>query len=185
MADNREKIRLMCVRQGGKLRIRFHSYTTEEGKTFTNVYDNSYNCQFPRDIREEGRFYEIGREDLMLVASPGKQPFYRVNKSAIRIVQPGEAIPAVAAPPTSSRGRKKKTAAAAEAPAPAPAPAAPAMVYEVNECVICLEAKPDQIFIPCAHLCACSGCWQGLKRTKPDCPLCRRHIVNTVLHKPE
>ena len=31
-----------------KLRIRFYSFTNEDGKVFTNVYNNNYNCRFPK-----------------------------------------------------------------------------------------------------------------------------------------
>ena len=87
------KITLQCVAQGSKLRIRFHSYTNEDGKTFTNVYDNSYNCQFPRAIREEGRYYEIGDNDLILVGGDGgKAPFYRVAKNNIKVLTREEGV---------------------------------------------------------------------------------------------
>lgn len=87
------KITLQCVAQGSKLRIRFHSYTNEEGKTFTNVYDNSYNCQFPRAIREVGRYYEINPSDLILVGGDnGKSPFYRVPKNNIKVLSREEGL---------------------------------------------------------------------------------------------
>lgn len=80
------KIMLQCVKVAGKLRIRFHSFTNDEGKVFTNVYDQTYNTMFPKDIRVEGRYYEIGPHDLSLVNQPGKTPFYRVNKANIKVV---------------------------------------------------------------------------------------------------
>ena len=87
------KVTLQCVPQGSKLRIRFHSYTNEEGKTFTNVYDNSYNCQFPRAIREVGRYYEISPSDLFLVGGDnGKSPFYRVPKNNIKVLSRVEGL---------------------------------------------------------------------------------------------
>jgi hypothetical protein len=79
------KITLQCVKEGKKLRIKFFSFTNDEGKTFTNVYNNSLNCMFPRDIRVEGRFYDIGPNDLDLVNQAGKAPFYRVAKAGIKI----------------------------------------------------------------------------------------------------
>lgn len=81
------RIILQCVAEGSKLRIRFHSYKNDEGKIFTNVYDNTFNCQFPRAIRAEGRYYEIGDSDLVLVGGEGgKSPFYRVSKNNIRVL---------------------------------------------------------------------------------------------------
>ncbi len=74
MATSAAKITLQCVKSGKKLRIRFFSFTDEAGKVFTNVYNNGLNCKFPRDIRVEGRFFEIGPNDLELVNHPGKSP---------------------------------------------------------------------------------------------------------------
>lgn len=48
------KITLTYVKEQSKLIIKFFSFTDDEGKVFTNIYDNSLNCQFPRDIRQEG-----------------------------------------------------------------------------------------------------------------------------------
>lgn len=81
------KITLQCVKEGKKLRIKFFSFTDHEGKVFTNVYNNTYNCKFPRDIRSEGRYYEIGPEDLELVSRPGTAPFYNVKKNSIKIIE--------------------------------------------------------------------------------------------------
>ena len=83
-ATSASKIILQCVKVGHKLRIRFHSFTDHEGKVYTGVYNQSYNTMFPRDIREEGKYYEIGPNDLTLVSQTGKAPFYRVNKANIR-----------------------------------------------------------------------------------------------------
>ncbi len=85
-ATNASKIVMQCVKVGRKLRIRFHSFTDHEGKVYTGVYNQNYNTMFPRDIREEGRYYEIGPNDLTLVHQAGKAPFYRVNKSAIKVL---------------------------------------------------------------------------------------------------
>jgi hypothetical protein len=188
-SDN--SIQLICVQSKGKLRIRFQSYTAE-GKTYTNVYNNNFNCQFPRDIRQAGRRYEIDREDLILVAgSGGKTPFYRV-KGPIRIVDGPPNATTTAGPASSSstgKGRpttkttKKKTKPTS-ALAPPPVEERPANIFEVNECVICLSGCPSEIFIPCAHLCVCGDCYQALAKStrQPTCPLCRRHIIKTILH---
>lgn len=182
-AGGHEKIVLQCVQQGSKLRIRFHSYTNAAGKNFTNVYNNNYNCQFPRAIRAAGCYYEIGSHDLQLVAGGDKTPFYRVATNAIRVMprgyRPGAAevgVPAVPAATTSS----KKTPTTVRDVEVAVA-ARPEMIFEVNECVVCLCDKPDVIFIPCAHLCACSGCYADMAKTaRPQCPLCRRTITQTI-----
>jgi len=168
MAETTEKITLHCVQERGKLRIRFHSFTNANGKTYTNVYNNSYNCQFPRDIREAGRFYEIGKDDLMIV-NGGKQPFYRVRKNGIRIVERGAQV------------NTTKSSSSTVSPVAVNEIERPEQVFEVNECVICMEGKPDTIFIPCAHLCSCMECYKGLKKSgRALCPLCRRTVTDVL-----
>lgn len=85
MTTVKPKITLQCVREGSRLRIRFFSYTDDEGKIYKNAYDESLNCQFPKDIRVEGYFYEIDENDLSLVQSKTKS-FYNVRKTNIRVV---------------------------------------------------------------------------------------------------
>lgn len=174
---NSEKITLQCVREKGKLRIRFHSYTNTAGKTYTNVYNNDYNCQFPKDIRVEGRFFEIGKDDIVLVAGNGKQPFYRVKKNNIRIVQTGPQGGELHTNPALLKGKKDQITPTLNRQAVV---VRPEIIYEVTECVICLENIPDQIFIPCAHMCTCSGCYAQMKIAKPACPLCRRHVISAI-----
>jgi len=79
------KITLQCVKEGSKLRVRFFSYTDDEGTVYKNAYDDSLNCQFPRDIRREGYFYEISPEDLSLSTTRGKS-FYVVRARGIKVV---------------------------------------------------------------------------------------------------
>lgn len=67
---------LQCVKSGSKLRIRFHSFIDENNKIFNNVY----NCQFPKDIREDGRFYLIKDKDMSLQNNNGT-PFYKINNN--------------------------------------------------------------------------------------------------------
>ena len=62
------KITLQCVKEGRKLRIKFFSFTDDQGKVFTNVYNNNYNCKFPRDIRVEGRYRRVPITRISLFA---------------------------------------------------------------------------------------------------------------------
>ena len=50
---------LKCIKERNKLRIKFYKYIDVDGVEHYNVYDNSYNCQFPRNIRLEGQYYKI------------------------------------------------------------------------------------------------------------------------------
>lgn len=167
------KITLQCVKDKSRLRIRFHSYTDEEGKVYTNVYDNKYNCKFPRNIREEGKFYEIGADDLSLAPGNGK-PFYNVKFHNIKIVNASD----VAMKPTAPTGARPPNRNV-------PVPAAPVdistmKIFEVNECVACLGDAPTEVFIPCAHKCVCKSCCGEIRKHKSECPLCRRRIVSTI-----
>lgn len=174
------KITLQCVKEGRtKLRVRFHSFTDEEGRVFTNVYDNSFNCQFPRSIREEGRFYEIGPDDLSLVNGGSRQPFYKVRAAGIRIVGDGESV--VVKPPhhratETSASSSRSTAVGAGAPIDL----SEIKIFEVTDCVVCLSTAPNEVFLPCAHKCVCAACSKEIKRHSGNCPLCRRRITSTI-----
>ena len=43
--------------------------------------------------------------------------------------------------------------------------------FKVDQCVICLDRKPDVLFIKCNHICVCNEC----EKTHPStqCPYCR------------
>lgn len=68
-------IELICVREGGKLRV----------KVVSEGYDSTKNVQFPRAIRAEGARYVV--EGIELSAD---QSFYRVQGQIQRFVKPGE-----------------------------------------------------------------------------------------------
>ena len=144
------KITLQCVKQHSKLRIKFYSFTDDEGKVFTNVYDNTLNCKFPRDIRKEGFFYEIGPDELELVSrfQGRQQAFYQVKTKNIKVI-PNFSVDL-----------------------------ASIKIFEVNECVVCLSEASTEIFIPCGHRCTCKECYNHLP-TK-CCPLCRRDILHVL-----
>ncbi|XP_031771455.1 E3 ubiquitin-protein ligase LRSAM1 isoform X2 [Apis florea] len=45
------------------------------------------------------------------------------------------------------------------------------------ECVICLDLQCEVIFLPCGHLCCCSGCANMISS---DCPMCRSVIKHKI-----
>lgn len=45
------------------------------------------------------------------------------------------------------------------------------------ECVICLDLQCEVIFLPCGHLCCCSGCANMISA---DCPMCRSVIDHKI-----
>jgi hypothetical protein len=153
------KITLQCVREKNKLRIKFYSYTNEEGKVFTNVYNNSYNCRFPRNIREEGAFYEVGPNDIDLNNNGRVSPFYTIRTHNIKV------IPSPANAVTSSSSVTDVSQI---------------HVYAEPECVCCMCEPSCVIFIPCAHQCTCEDCYKSLVKFKRPCPICRRDIRSTL-----
>lgn len=155
---------LECILDKKKLRIRFHSYINDEdGKTYTNVYNNDYNCQFPKDIRQEGAFYQICDNDIYLISDGSKSPFYKISKNNIRIL-------------TNDECKKYKK----DDPTGLGIDISKLKIYDVSECVICLSETSSVIFIPCAHRCVCDACYVGIKKVKNCCPLCRRSIVQVI-----
>jgi Ca-activated chloride channel family protein len=73
--DIGEGVELMCVREGGKLRI----------KVLSEGYDTDKNVQFPRAIRAEGAHYIVESLELSKDGS-----FYRVSGNINRFAKPGE-----------------------------------------------------------------------------------------------
>ena len=63
-----EKVQLKCVKIGSKLRIRI----------LTPGYYNNANCQFPRDLRLEGRLYEVDSSAITLITR--SKNYYSITK---------------------------------------------------------------------------------------------------------
>lgn len=74
-------IRLRCVKEGRKLRVRIIS----------DGYNHQANCQFPTKIRVEGQEYEIPSQNVTMIEKNGKF-YYRAMKD-VRVVQPEQVIP--------------------------------------------------------------------------------------------
>ena len=73
-----QSVELVCVRSGGKLRI----------KVVSDGFDPTLNVQFPRALRAEGAHYAV---DNLVHSADGS--FYRVDGAVRRIVRDGEADP--------------------------------------------------------------------------------------------
>jgi len=78
-------VTLVCVQDGKKLRVKFHSFTDEKGVVFSNVYDSRYNCKFPRNIRVKDTYYEIPHTDIALSKTSGT-PYYSIKKNNIKVL---------------------------------------------------------------------------------------------------
>jgi hypothetical protein len=144
-------VTLQCVKESGnKLRVRILS----------PGFIQTANCQFPRNIRAEGRLYSVPQAAVTLVAR-GSKYFYHINKSAITIL-----------------GGTAATAATAAAVAIANA-TVKIHVYEDEDptCVVCMSAPKTAVFVPCGHHSCCAVCTASLKN---KCPMCRQLIVTVI-----
>lgn len=134
---------LECVKEGSsKLRVRIVS----------QGYFTWANCQFPRDIRVDGRKYKVPASAIKLVAGPRGKYFYHVDKSVIQIVDAVVTTTAVAKPEH---------------------------IYDSGEetCTMCMDAPKNVAFSPCGHYCSCTSCAGKLEG---KCPMCRSAIVAVV-----
>lgn len=53
----------------------------------------------------------------------------------------------------------------------------PVMMSE-EECIICLEARRDTIYLPCGHFCFCHECAVATKQPGKRCPKCRTVVAS-------
>lgn len=136
---------LECVKESSKLRVRIVS----------QGYFTWANCQFPRDIRVDGRKYKVPASAIKLVSGQRGKYFYRIDKHAIQIVD-------------------ATIVSAAEA-----AVVKPEHVYDSGEetCTMCMDAPKTVVFSPCGHYCSCAVCAGKLDN---KCPMCRSVITTIV-----
>ena len=66
-------------------------------------------------------------------------------------------------------------------PAAAVAVAAPRPAGEVG-CVVCMDAKPSVMLMPCHHVCVCTACHSKMAVAAGSyaCPMCRREVLDSV-----
>lgn len=57
------------------------------------------------------------------------------------------------------------------------------IIYECDECVVCLEQPPTSVFAPCRHRCCCTPCSELIEKSKQPCPLCRTPISDVYVYK--
>jgi len=153
---------LFCIKEGGKLRIKFHSFINQDNQRFTNVYNNNYNCMFPKDIREVGKFYKVPDADIRLANRQNGKPFYSIKRSNIVVMTEDE----------------KKTYLNTPTPTLF---TQPLKIYDAGDCVICLSIASTIVFIPCGHRCVCATCNVTLKQNGYKCPVCREKITQDII----
>lgn len=164
-------VRLKCVREKGKLRVKIDS----------DEYIRGANCRFPRDMRADGREFLVPSSDVSLSAGRAGKFFYVVKKGNISIAPPGN---------TSSTGSSIRPGTY---PAPSPvslpgSPSAPSVplnikVYESedNICAVCMDRERDTVSVPCGHKFLCYSCSNHIFNGRsPKCPICRTVITQLV-----
>ena len=52
-------------------------------------------------------------------------------------------------------------------------------IFKENQCVICLDRKPNVLFVKCKHTCVCNECEEAHPSTQ--CPCCRTEISEKLL----
>jgi hypothetical protein len=138
-------VRLKCIKVGSKLRVRI----------LTPGYFTNANCQFPKDLRVEGRLYDVPVSAVTLVTR--NKNFYSITKkSAIKIVLDIDCL-------TDSFADAKINI----------------KVYEDNasdDCAICMTNEKCMIIVPCGHYYTCASCTALIKK----CPICRCGFTKAI-----
>ena len=140
-----DSVYLKCSNIGNKLRVRI----------ITPGFYSSANCQFPRDLRVDGRYFRVSPKHINLITTRGKYYYSIKNKSYIEIIDYSK-VPEFIAP-------KIK-------------------IYEdteQEECLLCYDAPKQSIFSPCGHFYTCTSC--SIKCNK--CPICRQPVEGYINKK--
>jgi hypothetical protein len=126
---------------------------------YKNVYNNEYNCRFPKQIRKEGAYYKVNDTDITLTCTKGTY-FYTIKGKSIIVMTDAEVY------------RLLNPEAALDISS--------MKIFDAGECVICLSEASSIVFLPCAHRCVCCRCNIGLKTAKYCCPVCREPIKQEI-----
>lgn len=123
-------VELICVKDKNKLRVRIQS----------DGYLKNANCQFPRELRVEGRKFHVSSNRIQLMNQRGKY-FYSVRKKEyITIVDDNVDYSGLKIFEDESS----------------------------SECLVCFEREKSKVFNPCGHYYCCNEC--SLKcQTCPVC----------------
>ena len=137
-----------CIKSGSKMRV----------KIITPGYHNEANCQFPRAIRADGKFFKAPMSAVTLARGPSGTFFYRVSAKFIEEVTDGASVLI-------------------------PSEKIKLRVFEDEHddtCTICMEAPKELVIVPCGHFNMCKTCTESVMKTSKKCPFCRGVIQYTV-----
>ncbi|XP_041769751.1 E3 ubiquitin-protein ligase LRSAM1-like isoform X1 [Anopheles merus] len=98
----------------------------------------------------------------------------RRRSSSVELGLEVEATPSAPLSGTSAGSVARGGAVISSEPTSPVSGAAP--VAQFAECVVCMEQLVQVIFLPCGHMCCCSGCHVEIH----DCPMCRAYIERKI-----
>ncbi len=128
-------VELHCVADGNKVRVRIAAYIDPEGRRYSNVYENSWNCRFSRELRSVGRRFRVPDSNVKVQVTKNGVHFYSVGTAGIETLETVNEDASVE------------------------------RVYEISpECVVCMDKPSELVFAPCGHLCTCSICGGKLQK---------------------
>ena len=133
MTEEVEIVTLKCIKEHGKLRIKVHN---------NPMYHPEVNCQFPRNLREEGQYFTI--EGPLGIANTRGTIFYRASKKkTIKVVSSDEGVTDLIQNFDTTHIHQDEG---------------------YNDCVICMDREKTIIFTPCGHYYVCQECFSKLKK---------------------
>ena len=56
----------------------------------------------------------------------------------------------------------------------------PIETYRQDRCVVCLEAKPNILYLDCMHIAICDSCDRLKKTGRKNCDVCRAEISKRI-----
>ena len=56
-------------------------------------------------------------------------------------------------------------------------------ICDEAKCIICQDADPNCIFLPCRHLCIGMECVEEYRSSSTRCPLCKEQIDEIVVYR--
>jgi hypothetical protein len=177
LMDTDSLVYLQCIKDGSRLRVRILS----------SGYFTTANCQFPRALREEGRYFSAPVSSVRLAGNSGTY-FYRVKHPITVLTErpTPEQLRSSQIEESEHESRivepsKKKRKVQVEQPV-----CKPVRVFENEEepnCVICLDNVKEIILVPCGHYCLCKSCFTKLSEVSygsRKCPMCRQVVVQHI-----
>ena len=138
---------LQCIKEKSKLRVKMIS---------SAPFIKGINCQFPKNIRQEGMYYVVKSEGVKL-----KGKFYSAMQKGVIVCQTFEI----------EEVKKYIDTLISESHN-----VIPEKIFgddDDTECVICMCNEKDSVFSPCGHYITCEECSKQCK----ECPFCRAKII--------